>query len=76
MFTFYAVVVVVVVPGYLYQVALSIVRDKEKLTRAVVVVFYSDNPSSKPAEAYSFFCNIVFENNEHKQKEAGVGPLF
>ena len=23
-----------------------------------------------------FFCNIVFEKNENKQKEAGVGPLL
>ena len=41
----------------------------------IVLAFYSDDPSSNPAEAYSFFCKIVFEKNENKQKEAGVGPL-
>ena len=41
-----------------------------------VLAFYSDDLSSNPAEAYSFFCNIVFEKNENKQKEAGVSPLF
>ena len=25
---------------------------------------------------YSFLCNIVFEKNENKPKEARVGPLF
>ena len=40
-----------------------------------VLAFYSEDPSSNPAEAYSFFCNVVFEKNENKQKEAGVGPL-
>ena len=41
-----------------------------------VLAFHFDDPSSNPAEAYSFFFKIVFENNENKQKEAGVGPLF
>ena len=41
-----------------------------------VLAFYSDDLSSNPAEAYSFFCNIVFEKKESKQKEAGVGPLL
>ena len=40
-----------------------------------VLAFYSDDPSSNPAEAYRIFCNIVFEKNENKQKEARVGPL-
>ena len=34
-----------------------------------VLTFYSEDPSSNPAEAYSFFCNIVFEKNENKQKK-------
>ena len=41
-----------------------------------VLAFYSDDPSSIPAEVYNFFCKIVVENNENKQKEAGVGPIF
>ena len=50
--------------------------------RAVVVVKgsacspLSDDLSSNPAEACSFFCKSVFEKNENKQKEAGVGQLF
>ena len=34
------------------------------------LAFYSDDPSLNPAEVYSFFCNIIFEKNENKQKEA------
>ena len=41
-----------------------------------VLAFFSDDPSSNPAEAYSFFCKIVFEKSENKQKEAGFGPLL
>ena len=41
-----------------------------------VLAFYSDNPSSNPADAYSFSVQIVFEKNENKQKEAGVGPFL
>ena len=40
-----------------------------------VLVFYSDDPSSNTTEAYKFFCKIVFEKNENKQKEAVFGPL-
>ena len=36
------------------------------------LAFYSDDPSLNPAEVYSFFCNIVFEKNENKQKEADL----
>ena len=39
-----------------------------------VLAFYSNNPCSNPAEAYSFF-NKMLENNENKQKEAGVGTF-
>ena len=41
-----------------------------------VVTFYSDDLSSNPADAYSFSVKFVFETNENKQKEAGVGPFF
>ena len=41
-----------------------------------VCAFYSDDPSSNPSEAYSFFCKIVFEKNENKQKEAGIITFF
>ena len=41
-----------------------------------VFAFYSDDPSSNPAEDFSFFCNIVFEKNKNKQKGAAVGPLL
>ena len=40
-----------------------------------VLTFYSDDPSSRPADAYNFFCKICVWKNENKQKEAGVGPL-
>ena len=36
-----------------------------------VLAFNSDNPSSNPAEAYSFSVKIVFEKKRIKQKEAG-----
>ena len=39
-----------------------------------VLAFYSDDPSSIPAEVYNFFCKNIVEKNENKQKEAGVGP--
>ena len=41
-----------------------------------VLAFYSDDPSSIPAEVYNIFCKIVVEKNENKQKEAGFGPIF
>ena len=34
-----------------------------------VLAFYSDDPSSIPAEVYNFFCKIVVEKNENKQKK-------
>ena len=37
--------------------------------------FYSDDPISIPADVYNFFCKMVVEKNENKQKEAGVGPF-
>ena len=38
--------------------------------------FYSDDPSSNLAEAYSFFCKIVFEKNENKQKRGRGWPAL
>ena len=40
-----------------------------------MLAFYSNDPSSNPADAYCFSVKFVFEKNENKQKEAGVGPL-
>ena len=40
-----------------------------------VLPLYSDDPSSNPAEVYSFSVKFVFEKNENKQKEVWVGPL-
>ena len=37
-----------------------------------MLAFYSENPSSNPAEVY-LHISVLFEN---KQKEAGVGPFF
>ena len=39
------------------------------------LAFYSDDPSSNPADAYSFSIKFLFEKNANKQKEAGVGPF-
>ena len=33
-----------------------------------VVAYYSDDPSSNPADAYSFSVKFVFKKNENKQK--------
>ena len=41
-----------------------------------VLAFFSDDPSLIPAEVYKFFCKIVVEKTENKQKEAGIGPFF
>ena len=41
-----------------------------------VLAFYSDDPSSNPAEASSFSVKFVFGKNENKQKEAGLGPFL
>ena len=38
--------------------------------------FYSDDPSSNPADLYSFSLKFVFEKKENKQKDAGVGPFW
>ena len=40
-----------------------------------VLAFYSDDPSSNPADAYSFSVQIVFEKNENKQKRGRGWPI-
>ena len=40
-----------------------------------VLTFYSDDLSSNPTEACSSSVKFVFEKNQNKQKEAGVGPF-
>ena len=41
-----------------------------------VLVFYSDNLSTNPADVYSFFFKFVFEKSKNKQKEAAIGPFL
>ena len=41
----------------------------------VVLVFCYKGTGSNPTEVYSFLFYNLFENNEHKQKEAGDGEL-
>ena len=40
-----------------------------------VLAFYSNDPSSNPADVYSYFVQIVIEKNENKQKEAWDGQF-
>ena len=35
----------------------------------------SDDPSSNPTDVCSFSAKFVFEKNENKQKDTGVGPF-
>ena len=42
-----------------------------------MLAFYSDDPSSNPAEAYIFFLKkLCLNRRKNKQKEAEVGPFF
>ena len=41
-----------------------------------VLAFYSDDPSSNPAEVYNFSVKIVIEKNENKQKRGRGWPIF
>ena len=42
-----------------------------------MLAFYSNDPSSNPAEAYSFIAvKFVFKKNENKLKETVVGPFL
>ena len=39
-----------------------------------MLAVYSDDPSSNPADIYSFSVKFVFEKNKNKQKRGRVGP--
>ena len=41
-----------------------------------VLAFYSEDPSSNPAEVYNFSVKIVIETNENKQKRVRGWPNF
>ena len=41
-----------------------------------VLAFYSEWSELESRWSQKFFCKIVFERNENKQKGVGVGPLF
>ena len=41
-----------------------------------VLAFYSDDPSSNPAEVYNFSVKIVIEKNKNKQKRGWGWPIF
>ena len=42
----------------------------------IVLDLNSDDPSSNPVRGYNFFCKIVVEKNETKQKETRCGPFI
>ena len=41
-----------------------------------VLAFYSDDPSSNPAEIYNFSVKLLLKRTKINKKEAGVGPFF
>ena len=41
-----------------------------------VLAFYSDDPSSNPAEVYNFSVKLLLKRTKINKKEAGVGPFF
>ena len=41
-----------------------------------VLTCCSNDPSTNPADVYSFFVKFVFEKNENKQKGPGLAPFF
>ena len=41
-----------------------------------VLTFYSDDPSSNPAEVYNFSVKLLLKRTKINKKEAGVGPFF
>ena len=58
---------------------LSLSLSKKNLICAVVVVKWSARSPSTPTirvRILQFFCTILFEKNENKQKEAGFGPFL
>ena len=40
-----------------------------------VLAFYSDDPSSNPAEVYNFSVKLLLKGTKINKKEAGVGPF-
>ena len=55
-------------------------KDQENLGRGggqvvSMLAFYSDNPSSNPAEVYNFSVKLLLKRTKINKKEAGVGPL-
>ena len=40
-----------------------------------VLAFYSDDPSSNPAEVYNFSVKLLLKRTKINRKEAGVGPF-
>ena len=40
-----------------------------------VLAFYSDDPSSNPAEVYNFSVKLLLKRMKINKKEAGVGPF-
>ena len=40
------------------------------------LAFYSDNPSSNPAEVYNFSVKLLLKRTKINKKEAGVGPFL
>ena len=41
-----------------------------------VLAFYSDDPSSNPAEIYNFSVKLLLKRTKINKKEAEVGPFF
>ena len=41
-----------------------------------MLAFYSDDPSSNPAEVYNFSVKLLLKRMKINKKEAGVGPFF
>ena len=41
-----------------------------------VLAFYSDDPSSNPAEVYNFSVKLLLKRTKINKKEAGVGPFL
>ena len=41
-----------------------------------VLAFYSDNPSSNPAEVYNFSVKLLLKRTKINKKRGRVGPIF
>ena len=42
----------------------------------VLAAFYSDDPSSNPADVYNFSVKLLLKRTKTNKKEAGVGHFF